>query len=103
MLHALTLAHTRLAQVDGGKAIIPGADMMNTGAEPTVNTDWRPPAKAGDGFNVKARMNIKAGSEILETYCVGCTNSGTLFLWGVYLEDNSEGVSAIEMDSESTV
>lgn len=105
MLRSLVIARTRAVNLDdqAGRAIIPGADMMNTVDQSITNTDWHAPLKIGDSFIVKARQTIKAGTEIQEAYCIGCANMNTLTLWGVYLEDNSEGISAVEMDMDSSV
>jgi len=85
MLLGLAWHRTRAYNVGDSPALIPGADLFNTGPKNTLNTKW---IASKDVFTVQTMTPLHARDELLDSYCVSCSNDKMLGIWGVYLEDN---------------
>jgi len=96
---ALARTRTRVYGVDKNhSAIVPGADLLNTSPQKGLNTAWdfhRNPNR----YSMTTKQSISAGQELYDSYCATCTNAGMLIPWGVYLEDNTNVMTALSAES----
>eukprot|EP00929_Paragymnodinium_shiwhaense_P015019 TRINITY_DN123020_c0_g1_i1.p1 TRINITY_DN123020_c0_g1~~TRINITY_DN123020_c0_g1_i1.p1 ORF type:complete len:603 (+),score=173.38 TRINITY_DN123020_c0_g1_i1:117-1925(+) len=74
-------------------ALLPAADLMNTGPLKSLNTVWGFWDLDGDGeedaYILTTKNAVRSGEELYESYCPKCTNHNMLLSWGVYVEDNA--------------
>jgi len=92
--HGLAIWQTRVYGISlngtDTEALIPASDLLNTGRDDQLNTDWREKTKDGEWhFQVSTNKGIEAGHELYDSYCPGCANSDFLSVWSVYLDDNN--------------
>ncbi|CAK0897819.1 unnamed protein product [Prorocentrum cordatum] len=89
---ALLLFQTRSYSVRTAKgtadAMIPLSEFLNTGRKEAMNTNWWP-VRPNRDFKLKLLADVRAGDELLDSYCTACTNEALLDTWGLYLEDTS--------------
>mmetsp|Transcript_110688 Transcript_110688/g.174461 ORF Transcript_110688/g.174461 Transcript_110688/m.174461 type:complete len:404 (+) Transcript_110688:77-1288(+) len=81
------LSQTRSFGLDGGRtlALVPVADMLNTGMNSELNAQW---ISTANSFTMHADRPFAAGTEIYDGYCDNCDNALMMIGWGIYLESN---------------
>lgn len=92
--HGLAMWQTRVygINLNGTRtaALIPASDLLNTGRDDQLNTNWGAETKDGEWhFKVSTNKGIEAGHELYDSYCPGCANTEFLSVWSVYLDDNN--------------
>jgi len=87
---AFANVRTRTYSTAMGHAMIPGADLLNTGPGTSLNSDW----DVSKGiFSITLVSPAAERQEVYDVYCVACNNYRMLSIWGVYMEDNKNLVN----------
>eukprot|EP00929_Paragymnodinium_shiwhaense_P006824 TRINITY_DN110788_c0_g1_i1.p1 TRINITY_DN110788_c0_g1~~TRINITY_DN110788_c0_g1_i1.p1 ORF type:complete len:511 (-),score=113.87 TRINITY_DN110788_c0_g1_i1:132-1664(-) len=86
-------------------ALLPAADLMNTGIADEINTNWWFEDTDGDGdedtYILDIKKDVQAGEELYESYCPTCSNTWMLMSWGIYVENNNVETDNIPQTCQS--
>lgn len=81
-------------------ALLPAADLMNTGTSEQVNTAWWFEDTDHDGesdhYYLQSKGDAPKGEEYFEAYCSTCTNHDMLLSWGIYIENNDNTLDKLD-------